>query len=203
MEQIFEIFADLSPVDYFFLLVSVLSALVLFFRTGTIKKIFKEVVNMKFQRRKPSYLEDNAVEGQTFSNLKPVYRLNKATGELEKTDEVIDITELVNSYKDIAIDNILNRFLSLVQDDTQNEIVEYNEMVDDVDVMREMSERAEVYRKKYKLPESMPTSEVFDFLASQAQKVKSSIEKKQQLQKELKKGDEKNEKAEKVVEESK
>lgn len=158
---------------------------------------------MKFQRRKPSYLEDNAVVGQSFSNLKPVYRLNKATGELEKTDEVIDITELVNSYKDIAIDNILNRFLALVQDDTQSEVVEYNEMMDDVDVMREMSERADVYRKKYKLPESMPTSEVFDFLANQAQKVKSSIEKKQQIQKELKKGDEKNEETKKVVEESK
>ena len=43
-------------------------------------------------------------EGQTFETTKPVYRLNNATGELEKTDEVVDLQEVINSCIDSALD---------------------------------------------------------------------------------------------------
>lgn len=182
MEQIFEFFAELAPVDYVLLFVSALSALVLFIRTGRVGKILKEVVPMYYaNRRKPSYLKDEPLKGQSFSNLKPVYRLNKATGELEETDEVVDITELVNSFKDIALDNLLERFIPVANQQLSDDIVEYNNMSDDVDFMREMSERAESYREKYHMSDDLTISQVFDEVQKRSSELKAKIDKAQQV----------------------
>lgn len=151
-------------------------------------------------RRKPSYLKDEPSSGQSFSNLKPVYRLNKATGELEETDEVVDITELVNSYKDIALDNILERFIPAVNQKISDDIVEYNEMSDDVDIMREMSERAESYREKYHLSEDLTVSQVFDEVQKRSAELKTRIDKASQAVKNAEKMKSEVKKSEKVSE---
>lgn len=133
-------------------------------------------------RRNPNYQDSEKVSGQEFSNLKPVYRLNKATGELELTDEYVDITELVNSSKSIALDSILERFMP-TDGEVSNLVVEREELQDDLDVMRESFELADTYRKKYGLDDLTPVSEVFKIVKERSQKVNDEIAKVEALKK--------------------
>ena len=78
-------------------------AILLFKKTGKIsylqslldKFYNKEVDSMKY--RTQNYQEKEKQPGQTFDKYLKVYHYNKVTGEVEETDEVIDIQEMINS----------------------------------------------------------------------------------------------------------
>lgn len=117
---------------------------------------------------------DSTFVGQSFDKFKPVYRLNKATGVLEETDEVIDIQEVVNSCKDMALNAVLERFLpsSIVGED----VAIVAKMQDDVDKMRDVLSLAEEYRDKYGLSDSLSTQEIFDTISKKSIELKEKIE---------------------------
>lgn len=120
---------------------------------------------------------------QKFSNLKPVYRLNKATNELELTDEVIDIQELVNSCKEVALNAILDRFLPQIA--TSDEIVTVNRMQDDLDTMCEAINLAESYRQKYNLSDKLTYTEIFDTIYNKSVELKEKVDKSQKILEDL------------------
>lgn len=159
-----------------FLLISIL----LFLKTRDIKYL-KGVVDM-IPRRNVHYQDTEKVSGQTFENFKPVYRLNKITGELEDTGEVIDISEAVNSYKDLVLDEIFKRFLP-TEDDQSGLVYEQSELVDKLDVMRQSFELADQYKERYKLPEDLSPAQVFEEMKKRSEALSKRLSEVETLKK--------------------
>lgn len=95
-------------------------------------------------------------EGQTFPKMRKEYRLNEASEVLEEVGEV-DIEEFINSFKEQALDNILERFLP-----TDETFEESQTLLSDIDILNESFIKAEEYREKFKLSEDMSTSDIFN-----------------------------------------
>lgn len=148
-------------------------------KTGNVKNLIKEVSEMKYKFRTQQTVEPT--EGQTFPETKPVYRLNKATGELEKTDEVVDLQEVINSCVDTALDRALDRLLPKVQE--AEDIVELDTMREDLDFAMQACDLAEEYREKYNLPESYSVNEIYAHVAKEAEILKAKIETAQSMNK--------------------
>ena len=152
-----------------FAIASLVVSVFLFFKTKDVKYL-KEVFNM-FKFGTPP--EKISSYQQSFSNLKPVYRLNKATNELEKTDDVIDISELVNSCKDVCLQACLERFIPA--DDSSDDLNLYSDMLDDLDVMRDVLDRVEDYREAFGL-DGASVEEVFDYVGQHAEELKKKLD---------------------------
>lgn len=153
------------------LLVSIL----IFLRTGD-KKIFKEVLEMEKKYRTENYQDKSPVKGQTFNRYQRVFKLNQVTNELEVTDEVIDIQEMVNSCKSMCMTEILDKFLpniDTLENDTVQEVVN---MEGDLDFMQEAFLTAQDYKKKYNLSEDMSVEQVFDFVSKQRDLVSKRVD---------------------------
>lgn len=112
---------------------------------------------MKF--RLPFYRENEGPQKITFNSIKIVYRLNKATGRLEDSGERIDVQELVDSSKSLALDMLLDRFLPQVKD--SEVITVHSELLDDLDLLQESHERATFWREKLGLDEFADDQAVF------------------------------------------
>lgn len=106
-------------------------------------------------------------EGQTFPTTKPVFRLNKATGELEDTGETVDLQEVINSCIDTALDRALDRLMPKVQQ--AEDLIELETMREDLDFAMEACNRAEDYREKFKLDDKLSVTDVFAYVAKQAE----------------------------------
>lgn len=118
--------------------------------------------------------------GQKFEHTAPVYELNKDTGELVKTDKVINIDELVNSSKDQSLNSIYDRFLP---DDNEraSAVFDVHSSRDlTLDSLRESFEVVEGYRTKYKLPDDMEPLAVLDYVKKHSEKVKQVVQQQQQ-----------------------
>ncbi len=152
------------------------SAIVLFCKTGD-KKYLKEIENKmdKLIYRTPNYSRTEEIKGQDFSDYKPVYRLNQATGELEKTDELICISEFVNANKDVALSATLER---LIPQETESQLLssEHRQLISDIDFLQETRLMTDEYRDKYDLPEDYSDSQVFEFLTEQAALLKVKVD---------------------------
>lgn len=126
-------------------------------------------------------------KGQKFAHTVPVYELDSKTGELVKTDKLINIDELVNSSKDSALNNIYDRFLP---DEQSTEMVNFDIHSDrdfQLNDLRKSFELVESYRSKYKLPADMDALDVLSYVEKSAKKAKENVDKlKEQV--ELKKG---------------
>lgn len=151
---------------------SIILSIVLTIITKDVKYV-KEVYKM-IKYRLPSYKEDTPAKGQKFSNLKPVYRLNKVTNELEETDEYIDVTELANSCKDIALQTVLDRFLPT--DGSEELTANYNQTLDALDQMREIANLAEDYKEKLNLDSSLSIQDVFAKVQEHSNSLKQRID---------------------------
>lgn len=112
---------------------------------------------MKF--RLPFYRENQQPQKIVFNSVKIVYRLNKATGRLEDSGERVDIQELVDSSKSLALDMLLDRFLPQVNE--SDEIAVHGELLDDLDLLQESHERACFWREKLGLDEYADDQTVF------------------------------------------
>ena len=135
--------------------------------------------------------------GQTYDNIVPVYRLNKVTGELVKTDEVIDINEVVQSCKDQTLDYILDKFLpeQLNQLPISEQVI--SSLDDDLDTLRDLGNIADEYRERFNLSDSMSISDIYNYVNNERKKAVDALNAQKQ-----KKEDALNEEK-KTVEESK
>lgn len=176
------------------LLSLVVVTIVFFLKTGD-KKIIKEFLQTMKEFRTESYKDNSKPTGLTFEKLKPVYRLNKATNELEMTDEVIDIDEVVNSAVCTTLESVLDRLMPTSVIDEQT--VVYNNMVDDLDYMQDVSQMAESYKKLYNLDSKLSIQEVMAFIKTKATDTKnlidSEVAKKENIKKEVLKDEKKKE----------
>lgn len=119
-----------------------------------------------------------------FSCFRDEYRLNKSTGEIEKTGSV-DIDELVNSFDAQTLNAIYQRFFPQTpQDDA---IIEYSHTQDDLDLMQEAFAKAEEYREKYKISPDIHFSEVFNIVKSKNKELKDKIDFVEKFKAEVKK----------------
>lgn len=166
---------DFTLLDIIFLCFAFLYGIVMFFRTGD-RKIFKEVLEEMVSYKTAQTALTAELKGEEFQQFKPVYRLNKVTGELEKTDEVIDIVEFVNSFKDVALQSVLERFMPDVQNSIDN-VFEYKKVVSDLDIMQESANLAEEYRLKYGLSDDLSISDVFSYVQKLSVDLKDKIKK--------------------------
>lgn len=152
-------------------LIDVVFGVLLFVRTKN-KKIVEDLA-MKYrteQTRNSGVLPSAKVE---FSSFRDEYRLNKSTGEIEKTGQV-DIDELVNSFDAQTLNAIYERFFPQTpQDDA---IIEYSHTQDDLDLMQEAFAKAEEYREKYKIGPDVHFSEVFRIVNSKNKELKDKID---------------------------
>lgn len=144
-------------------------------KTKNIKKFKEELNEMRTIYRSEHYVvgEDTTNKGQTFSEFKPVYKLNKATGELEKTEDKINIQSLINSAVDSALTNMLERFLPEI-DDT-SDVVQYNALTDDLDYMLDISARAEKWKEELGLDKNLSLSETFTAMSVKAEDLRKSL----------------------------
>lgn len=143
-------------------------------KTRGLKNIIKEVVEyMKtYKFKTESSVEET--KGQNFSPIKPVYRLNKATNELEKTDETVDLQELINSGIELALDRALDRLLPKIQE--AEDVAQLDVMREDLDFAMEACNRAEEYREKYNLDDSLSVNEIYAHVAKEAEILKAKID---------------------------
>lgn len=108
-------------------------------------KNFLEVL-MKY--RTCNFQDTEKVSGQKFNQYKPIYRLDKTTGNLVETGEFIDIQELTNSMLDTCLEQCLARFLPEDNDSVSKEIeVNYSRSLDVLDVMRSSIDLANEYKR--------------------------------------------------------
>lgn len=167
--------------EYVVFAVYALVSIVLFFRTKDIKYLKELNDSMKY--RTAAYRETEESPSQEFERFKPVYRLNKATGELELTDERIDIQELIDSCRDICLQSCLERFMP--QEDATDEIQDnYDEYLDDLDGFTEYLDKAEMYREKFNLSDELSAEEIFDHVSEQANKLKTRLDEIEKARKE-------------------
>lgn len=134
----------------------------------------KQNVNYVYDPAKQKFVVAEQKTVEENAQLKPVYRLNKATGELEKTDEVIDIQELVNSCRDYCLNQVLERFLPSLDNSNNNEVA-LVQMEDNLDVMSKAVNLANDYKEKYKLDPSLSVSAVFETVKNKATELKLKI----------------------------
>lgn len=113
--------------------------------------------------------------GQKFEHTAPVYELDAETGELVKTDKVINIDELVNSSKDQALNSLYDRFLP---DDIERATATFDCHVSreaNLQALRETYDLVEQYREKYHLPDDMDGVDVLTYVEKSASKVKEQL----------------------------
>lgn len=136
-------------------------------------KNFMEELLMKY--RTENYQANSPPKGETFSQYKPVYRLNTATNTLENTGEVIDIDEVVRSCVHTCLDQILERFIA-PQAAIDTQVQEREAMQADIDMLQEAFVTAEDYKARYDLPAEYSMHEVYAAIADMHKKVSASIE---------------------------
>lgn len=172
LQLIYEFFGNNSELLFLLTVVfDIVFGVLLFVRTKN-KKIMEDLA-MKYrteQTRNSSEFPSAKVE---FSPFRDEFRLNKSTGEIEKTG-VVDIDELVNSFDAQTLKAIYERFFPQTpQDDA---IIEYTHTQDDLDLMQEAFAKAEEYRARYKIGEDVHFSEVFRIVNSKNKELKDKID---------------------------
>lgn len=113
---------------------------------------------------------------QTFTNLKPVYKLNQKTKQLEMTEEVVDVDELVKSFEDVAIDKILSRLMPQEVVDQGVALVSSNQ--DKLDVMQEAYEYSQELKNKYGLSDNLTIEETFKAITLKNEEFKKLLSQK-------------------------
>lgn len=127
---------------------------------------------------------------QTFKNIEYQYKYDKNLDKLIKLEGEVDLQELVNSYRETALDKILEKFLN--NDDLSNyNVISSNEINDYIykpDLV-ELGEVNEIFEEiRNRIGKSLTNAEI---LAILSQKSNNFIEEEKVIMEE--KGDEKNE----------
>lgn len=167
-------YGDLIHLGLYFIV-----AIILVLKTGN-SKYLKEVYE-ELKYRTSGSAEATKKSAQRFTSLKPIYRLNKATNDLELTDETIDITEIANSCKDYCMQAVLERFFPTEQpNDVVQEQVDL--MQDDLDIMRSTFDLAESYRSKFGLSNDMSVNDIFEYVGKKSIELKEKLKEQENAQ---------------------
>ena len=151
------------------LIVYLFLSVTLYIKTKDTKYI-KEI----YEKMKPILAdsqEQKETMKQTFTSVVPVYRLNKMSNILEKTEDFIDLQDVLNSYKDLALNNVLQKFMPV---DSELDVVADTcaTVKDDLDFLQESFAIAEEYKTKFNLDPSLSTAQVF----AKMQEYKSNLD---------------------------
>lgn len=174
---------------HFFEIIKILALLlgvILFSKKSN--KNFLEVFEMLF---KTNDVLGQSTKGQNFTRFSKVYRLNKATGDLEDTGDVIDVHELIQSCKDTSLDACLEKYLPNVTT-AEDTAINYHKSLDVLDAMLNATQLAEKYRDELELDSSLSFNDIFkkvkehsDSLANQLKNINvSEFEKKSEVENE-------------------
>lgn len=163
MEMFFDfVQAHEDIISYVFLLLGYVIACK--FNTHSLKGVILKYLN----EHSSKMLEKQS--GQTFDNIVPVYRLNKVTGELVKTDEVIDIDQVVQSCKDQTLDYILDKYLPEQLNNIPISEQVISSLDDDLDTLRDLGNIADEYRERFHLSDSMSISDIYNYVNNERKK---------------------------------
>lgn len=113
--------------------------------------------------------------GQKFPHTAPVYEYDAETGELVKTDKIINVDELVNSSKDASLNSIYDRFLPDDEERSRATFDSHNSRELTLDTLRESYTVVENYREKYKLPDDMDALAVLDYVQKKSKQVTEAV----------------------------
>lgn len=138
-------------------------ALLLYKKTGDTSVLKKILGGYIMKYRTANYIDDVKArdKGTTFEQFSHVYRLNKVTGELEDTGELIDIQEQINSCVSACLTEVLSKFFPDNVPIDDDNIVEVERMTDDLDALHEAFQVAESYRSALGLSDMATTAEIF------------------------------------------
>lgn len=140
----------------------------------------KESEELKY--RTASYREKVKSPSQTFDTEVSQYRINKASGELEELPDKLDIQQLVQSAEQQALPNMLQH-LEPPTSETEQTIDVHNEMLDQLDILREADEYRLSLCAKYELDPRMSFGKVLDYLKEQEALQRGKVEALTKIQK--------------------
>lgn len=162
-----------------------------FCRTGSVKsalEALKKEIDMKY--RTPDYREnqgdtvddDGVVTpyrdeyAQAFDNFQTKYVYNRKTKDLEEEPEKVDLQELVNSSRDVALQKVLQQFLP---PQTQLDLAQdaLTDMQDVLDASMEFKDMLEDYREKFEMPvEDFTEDDVVNEIRKRSESLKNDLE---------------------------
>lgn len=164
----------LELIDYLIpLIVGIISCIITFVRTGKIKNINKEVSEMKY--RVASYREKEEPNATTYNLEVPQYRLNKQTGELVELPTKKNLQEALNSFRDVALTDVIERFMPVDQSAESPVLEAYEYNSDRLDALLIASEYANELRQKYGYSDTATLSEMIADLQSKNAKIVQTI----------------------------
>ena len=165
----FDVEKVLSIVVYVYAIVRLILAFVEFFRTGNFKNLKKESEEMKYLTEEMKY-KDGMLPSLEPKNIGEEWKYN----EVKKVPELVntyDVQELLNSNEDCALAHIIDKYLAgeivLQQPNVvaeSDEVLEVNRAMCTLDEIQELKESVDVLRKKYDLSDTMPASDVCNFV---------------------------------------
>lgn len=171
--------------------VSLVVAFIVYKRTGNLKKsiqIMQEVDEKLMKYRMSDYRQENHEEvsttGQTFSNFETQYKYNKNTKMLEELPNKRDIQAEIDSYKNCALDYILEKFLP-AGGQIQEVTTRLNKYEDDLFEMSKLSQLAEDYKDRFGLSEDLSIEDVFAEVSKQSDLLKTQIDEYNKVKTEL------------------
>ncbi len=167
-DSIFELIEYLIP-----LIIGIISCIITFVRTGKIKNINKEVSEMKY--RVASYREKEEPKATTYTLEVPQYRLNKQTGELVELPTKKNLQEALNSFRDVALTEVIERFMPLEQSSEAPVLEAYEYNSDRLDALLIASEYANELRQKYGYADTATLSDMIADLQAKNAKIVQTI----------------------------
>lgn len=132
-----------------------------------------------FEKLMLKYKTESTVKktvGQKFSHTAPVYEINSETGELVKTDKVINVDELVNSSKDSALNSVYDRFLPDESCANTVEFANHSDKRTRIDELRDSIAVCESYRSKYNLPADMDFVDILNYVDKKSKEAKQVVD---------------------------
>ena len=121
--------------------------------------------------------KDTTNFNQTFSEFIDNYQLLVREDKLYKSDTPINRQELIESSRETALSNALDKFLPKQVTEDNETVLEYYNQQTDLDILMEAENVANDYRKKFGLPDTMTTSQVYDFVNRQSILLKEQLDK--------------------------
>lgn len=154
----------------FITIISIGCAVLVFRKTKNLDLTFNTFKECMTMAKNGVYTQDF-----TGTNIKPEYKYNKATGEIEPTGGKIDIQELIKSCMETTLEAVLNRFMP-VQTEEQIAVAEHTRMTDKLDEMAKLIDTANEYKKAYNLDPAMSVQDVYKVIENEAKKLKVAID---------------------------
>ena len=164
----------LELIDYLIpVAIGIISCIITFVRTGKIKSINNEVKEMKY--RIPSYREKEESKATTYNLEVPQYRLNKQTGELVELPTKKNLQEALNSFRDVALTDVIERYMPVDQSSEAPVLEAYEYNSDRLDALLIASEYTNELRRKYGYSDTATLSDIIADLQAKNEKIVQTI----------------------------